>query len=49
MSSSPERERESRVDVANTATVSDNFQTSKKKRSNSDVTEYPRRRATIAV
>ncbi|KAF7594280.1 hypothetical protein BBP40_009680 [Aspergillus hancockii] len=48
MSSSPEREREIRIEVASTATVSDGFQTSKKKRSNSDVTEYPRRRATIA-
>ncbi|KAE8385869.1 hypothetical protein BDV23DRAFT_13608 [Aspergillus alliaceus] len=47
MSSSPERDRDI-IDAASTATISNDLRMSKKKRSNSEVTEYPRRRATIA-
>ncbi|KAL2872242.1 putative C6 finger domain protein [Aspergillus lucknowensis] len=46
MSSSPERDREGILD-SNSSAVSNEL-ASKKKRSSSEVTEYPRRRATIA-
>lgn len=49
MSPSPQRDRDTHVEAVAAVTASDDFQSSKKKRSNSDVVEYPRRRATIAV
>lgn len=48
MSPSPEHDGDELLDAA-TAVPSNDFQASKKRRSNSEVTEYPRRRATIAV
>ncbi|BAE65369.1 unnamed protein product [Aspergillus oryzae RIB40] len=48
MSPSPQRDRDTHVEAVAAVTASDDFQSSKKKRSNSDVVEYPRRRATIA-
>ncbi|KAL4889120.1 hypothetical protein BDV59DRAFT_210531 [Aspergillus ambiguus] len=47
MSPSPERDRDAILDSAIVASTND-FQSVKKKRSNSEATEYPRRRATIA-
>ncbi|PTU18655.1 hypothetical protein P175DRAFT_0483955 [Aspergillus ochraceoroseus IBT 24754] len=47
MTPSPERDRDGILD-SNSSAVSNDFQIHKKKRSSSEVTEYPRRRATIA-
>lgn len=48
MSPSPDRDRDTVLDPAIVAASID-FPDGKKKRSNSEATEYPRRRATIAV